>query len=407
MFYKLNEKVYPVKGRSCFCIYDVLHNRLQSGSLDLYDLIERSCKGESLSKDEQEVISYLKDEGILVSSEATSNIDDNNIEELFDFPRHLDYAWIEVTNLCNLKCTHCYNEFSEIQKRSMTLDEFRHVVDELEKCGIKAIQMIGGEPFLIEENVLFDMMDYASERFENFELFFNGTLVEEKHLLKIRERYDNYKIALSLHSFIEEEHEKLTQVKGSYSRTISTIKLLQKLEMPFRYVGVYSSQIDIGEEQEFGPPYRRDYIRLAGRANMKHYDSNLLRERLITEHNFEFENLEESLKIIHSEYCFSNYIYVSSNLDLYPCVMERRLKHGNLRNRSLTEVLDKALVNFSKKRVNGCKYCEYRYLCKDCRPDSLNESPYEKPWYCTYDEENGKWTDAEDKIKTLLAEYGG
>ena len=160
-----------------------------------------------------------------------------------------------------------------------------------------------------------------------------------------------------------------------------TLHNLQQIGLPFRYVGIYAAGINIGEELDFGVPYRRDYIRLTGRGNLSHYDRQLLSEKIITLDTFKFNNLEDTLKSTYSECCFANYVYIGSDMNVYPCVMERRLCHGNLRNHSLSEILDKKLINFSKEDVKVCCQCEFRHICKDCRPDSLSMKVDDKPWY--------------------------
>ncbi|MBQ7652256.1 MAG: SPASM domain-containing protein, partial [Victivallales bacterium] len=100
--------------------------------------------------------------------------------------------------------------------------------------------------------------------------------------------------------------------------------------------------------------------------------------------------------------CFSKYFYIGSNLEVYPCVMERRFSHGNLAGKKLSEIVDQSLLNFSKEQVKGCRDCEYRFACLDCRPDSLSGDKYEKSWFCLYDEQNGVWRDSDERIKELL-----
>ena len=51
------------------------------------------------------------------------------------------------------------------------------------------------------------------------------------------------------------------------------------------------------------------------------------------------------------------------------------------------------------------KECEYRYICFDCRPDSISDNIYEKPWYCTYNPREGKWEDRERFVDDLLEYY--
>ena len=59
----------------------------------------------------------------------------------------------------------------------------------------------------------------------------------------------------------------------------------------------------------------------------------------------------------------------------------------------------------TKDHINVCKDCEFRYCCHDCRPDSLSNDVYAKPWYCTYNPYSGEWIDVEEYIDFLEAKY--
>ena len=403
MNYNIKPGVYIVEGKKKVSIYDCPESKHYWVDKDVADFLHRLVIRDITDAD-NELLSAAKELDLIVETNDTEEQKWPDINELFQFPRHIDYAWIELTNQCNLRCTHCYNETMDRQKRALSYDDFVHISDELVRYGIKSVQLIGGEPFMIKEPLLFKMLDYASSVFTEFEIFFNGTLTSRKQLERIKEKYSNCKIAMSLHSFIEEEHEKITQVRGSYKKSVETLRNLKELCIPFRYVGIYAAGINVGEELDFGVPYRRDYIRLTGRGNLSHYDRDLLNEKLITLDTFKFKDLSETLKCTYSEYCFANYVYIGSDMNVYPCVMERRLIHGNLRNHSLSEIIDKSIINFSKNQVNECKDCEFRHLCKDCRPDSLSMQLYDKPWYCTYNVELGVWEDKDHFIDNLLKE---
>ncbi len=399
--YNIKKDIYIVGGRKKSCIYDCANNKHYWVDNSVKDFLERLTK-RMLNESDIDSIKEALSLDIIEETNEKHCQEWPNINELFNFPRHLDYAWIEITNQCNLRCTHCYNETAQRVRKYMSYDDFTFVVDELVRFGIKSVQLIGGDPFLLKEDTLFKMFDYASKSFQEFEIFFNGTLTKRKHLEIIKEKYSNCKIAMSLHSFIEDEHEKITQVKGSYDKSVNTLRILQELGIKFRYVGIYADGIEIGKEIDFGIPYRRDYIRLTGRGNLKHYNRKLLEDKIITQDNLKFKDLTKKLKMIYSEYCFANYLYIGSDLNVYPCVMERRLCHGNIRNHSLTEIIDKNLINYSKENVKECGECEFRHLCKDCRPDSLGMEINDKPWYCSYNVTEGEWENKDQFIDKLL-----
>ena len=65
----------------------------------------------------------------------------------------------EVTNFCNYKCKHCCAGASIVDtSKELKLDDFKRILKELEKYGIKEIYFSGGEPFSRK-----DMIDIVSE----------------------------------------------------------------------------------------------------------------------------------------------------------------------------------------------------------------------------------------------------
>lgn len=391
MYYGLNSDIYLVSGAKYSCIYDVPHNKLHKIGNGAYELLQKTISGKDISNTEE--IKFME---ALVSMQIAHQSDKptgeyKSIDEVYSYERKLDFAWIEITNRCNLKCIHCYNEHSECSKSNMSFEDFKWAVDQLCNVGIDKIQLIGGEPFLINKETLFDMMDYISKKVKDFELFTNGTIATKEEWKEIRNRYPNVYVATSLHSYIENEHEKVTKVKGSFYKSENTINILKSLNIPYRFVGTLIGGLTIGENKEIGEPSRRDFVRMSGRANLSLYDDDLLHKRIITEKMMHGGVLKDRLKDIYETNCFSTHLYIGCDMNVYPCPMERRLCHGNLKGAMLQELLNPSILHYSKDEVNGCKDCEYRYVCRDCRPDSLTGKVTEKPWYCTYDPYTGQW----------------
>lgn len=403
MYYSINDDIYVVNGAKYSCIYDLPGNKLHKISKVAYDLLVKVSKGTKIENCQEEL--FLKNLASLgIVREVLEPINSyKDIEEVFSYDRCLDFAWIELTNICNLRCIHCYNEHAQCSKVFLSFEDFKWTVDQLCSIGIEKIQLIGGEPFLINKDTLFRMMDYLSSRVKGFELFTNGTVATEEDWEIIRKRYPNVSVATSLHSYIKEEHEKVTHIKDSYSKTVNTLHILKELKIPYRFVGTYIAGINIGEDAEIGMPSRRDFVRLSGRANLTLYNDDLLQKRIITEKTLHSGDLRKTLKSIYEENCFSTHLYIGADMNVYPCPMERRICHGNLRGNRLEDILKPQILRFSKNEVDGCKDCEYRYICRDCRPDSLNDSFNEKPWYCTYNPYVGEWETFEE-FKTRIGE---
>lgn len=82
-----------------------------------------------------------------------------------------------------------------------------------------------------------------------------------------------------------------------------------------------------------------------------------------------------------------------------------RICHGNSKGKKINEVLDESLRTLNKDKIDGCKDCEFRYACFDCRPDSIEKDCCSKPYYCTYDPQTANWKNADEFIIDFFEQY--
>jgi radical SAM protein with 4Fe4S-binding SPASM domain len=397
--YYLHNHIHVVKGAKKHCIYDLKKRRLYSINQSGLNMINHflSPKEKELSMSENTFLKELLDYEILT-------IENKAFNKAIIKKANITFAWIEVTKSCNLRCIHCYNEaeYHEYSNSIMKFSDFCYAVDMLEDMGVRRIQLIGGEPYVLGDK-LSKMLRYIKNKFEFIEIFTNGTLIKDND---IKELIDNNisQVALSLYSNIPSEHDKVTKSMGSYNNLTCTIELLKENEIPFRVANVRMKDIEVGENHigTLHPKSGYDFVRLSGRANLDLYDKDLLKQKLITKKHFQKKITPKAIeKNMQGHNCFSNRLYIDVDLNVYPCVMERRVKHGNIKEDKLKDIIKHNLIDFTKDQVNECKHCEYRYACHDCRPDSLNGDLREKPWYCTYNPYDGEWYDIDEFINGL------
>lgn len=323
----------------------------------------------------------------------------------FNYTHTVDFAWIEVTPQCNLKCKHCYDESHSGRLEAMSFKDFEYVANELIKYGVKSVQVIGGEPLILGNN-LKEMLTYAKSIFESVEVFTNGTLITEEWANYFSE--NKIKIALSVYSYNSQIHDEVTQRKGSHQLTTKAIELLSKKNIQFRTANVLMKGVRLCKKNTdlYELNSNKDVVRMCGRGNLSLLTRELIKKRLITKKSFSLPlNYKLFERISHGHNCFGRRLYIATNLDVYPCVMERRISHGSLRNNSLKNILNSNIFEMTKDHINVCKDCEFRYCCHDCRPDSLSNDVYAKPWYCTYNPYSGEWIDVEEYIDFLEAKY--
>lgn len=398
MYYILNSNVYLVKGSARSCIYDLNSTKLYSINNALAQKIDLANK-EGVSDDVfdeelKKIFDELVNVGILKLSKLQIS---HQIDEIEETDAGCHFAWVEITSKCNLRCIHCYNESDTHCDTVMSLNNYKIVIDNLINLGVSKIQIIGGEPFF-DKQILKEMLDYTIGKFEFIEIFTNGTLITPDWFDYLAD--NNIHIALSVYSYEEEMHDKVTGSKGSLTRTNRTIEELKGHGIKYRVCNVLMKDIEIGKRTTdlYELSNEKDIVRMSGRANYSLLSDELIRKKLITKKSFQ-EPIKKAFcsRLVSGHNCFKNKIYISSNMEVYPCVMERRLKHCVIGDDGKI-ILDDSIRNFNKDKINECCICEYRYACFDCRPNSLSGELLEKPWYCTYRPLSGKWEEEENFV---------
>ncbi len=137
----------------------------------------------------------------------------------------------EVTNFCNYKCKHCCAGASIVDtSKELKLDDFKRILKELEKYGIKEIYFSGGEPFSRK-----DMIDIVSEAVKlgiSCNISTNGSLIDNKIARQLKSLGIN-KVHISLDSHKESIFNDFRGGKY-FIPTIKAIKLLKEHDIYVR-----------------------------------------------------------------------------------------------------------------------------------------------------------------------------
>ena len=120
-------------------------------------------------------------------------------------PGYLQFA---ITNICNAKCDFCgfaVDRFDPKQRRSVTLQEARDVIDIAKRNHIGYLLFVGGEPLVHKE--LRAMVRYAAESCIHPMVCTNGSLWTEQNMRDLAN--DGLSsVIMSIDSLDVERHEK-------------------------------------------------------------------------------------------------------------------------------------------------------------------------------------------------------
>ena len=125
-----------------------------------------------------------------------------------------------ITDLCNLSCTHCYNRSGPGRETAgeLTTEEAMHVIDDLADMGVPLILFSGGEPLMRED--IWELACHARSRGLKMALSTNGTLITLDIARKIKGCGIEY-AGISLDGATAETHDRFRNSPGAFKQTLS------------------------------------------------------------------------------------------------------------------------------------------------------------------------------------------
>lgn len=146
------------------------------------------------------------------------------------------YASMELTYVCNMHCTFCYNPVQRKgQNRTkaapvpaeavLSYDEIIDSLDQLKEIGALYLTLTGGEALLHPR--FWDIAEEAKKRNFALRIFTNGLLINER----IADRFAILRplcIEISIHGASGKTAEALNQVPGSHEKVLHGLELLKE-----------------------------------------------------------------------------------------------------------------------------------------------------------------------------------
>jgi MoaA/NifB/PqqE/SkfB family radical SAM enzyme len=178
-----------------------------------------------------------------------------------------EFLWLDLTRKCQLKCVHCYNTSGpDGTHGTMTREHWISVLDQAADCGVRRVQLIGGEPALYPHAA--ELLTHALSLGLHVECFSNLVHVPDEWWdLFMRE---GVSLATSYYSDRAGEHDAITG-RRSHARTRANIEKAARLGIPLRVgiIGDNEQRIDAARRDLESLGVTRigaDYVRAFGRG---------------------------------------------------------------------------------------------------------------------------------------------
>jgi radical SAM protein with 4Fe4S-binding SPASM domain len=323
----------------------------------------------------------------------------------FSSPIRPVISW-NITRRCNLRCLHCYIDAGSPDKGELTTGEALNLIDQFSQIGVPLILFTGGEPLMRGD--LFELASYARGRGIKIALSTNGTLITREAASKLADSGFSY-IGVSLDSINSEFHDEFRGVKGAFAMAIAGIRnaLDAGLDVGLRFTLTSRNIDEVPSYIEFALSLgvRRItfyHLSASGRARNLNRDwwyspgqytrfmDNLIKYAREYAGKLEIETtlgpfdgiyialslakgsseLENYLKFVESTGgCGRRIISIYPNGDVYPCQFIDFVKLGNVREKSLIEILSESNLDLfinTEKYLRGpqCSNCQFKRYCK-------------------------------------------
>ena len=145
---------------------------------------------------------------------------------------------IELTNRCNLRCQHCFDE-RHAATGDLSLEIIEKVLREGKGCGIDHLAFTGGEPTLHHQFP--EIIRRVCDAGYTFSFVSNGTNFPRIYPLLLLHRHSFAGVTFSLDGAREETHDRL-RGKGSYRSVMQAASVCVLKDLPFTFNMVLTAQ---------------------------------------------------------------------------------------------------------------------------------------------------------------------
>ena len=138
---------------------------------------------------------------------------------------------LEITNICNLRCPHCYNSSGRVRRRELTTSDILTLIDDFHIVDLKCVSISGGEPLLHPElrQIITRIRSFGIQ----YSLNTNGTRLDHA-MIKFLKDTECYEVNVSIHSAEKHNYEAFVKSSGTFESMVQSIDLLLRAGLPVR-----------------------------------------------------------------------------------------------------------------------------------------------------------------------------
>lgn len=303
------------------------------------------------------------------------------LSQKFSTKRIPIFVSIALTNQCNLSCVHCYLDKNHTKlNHELSLEELKQLLLQLKLVGTIKLCITGGEPLLYSD--WWELLLWASRehRFAIM-LLTNGTIINQQTAYQLS-FVPNIEVQVSLYGSTAPTHEHITQVPGSFQKTIEALLWLKdskvSTSISWTLLNLNAADFYNGKKlaRDLDVPFRYSYIIFPSLTNQRNPEQYRIRDsqfEYLFKNNYSMQmNEERQTELCESEepICHAGLTnaHITATGSVTPCPV-LPIHCGNIRERSFIEIWRNSPRLKEIRQLNHiqqCEICDYKINCRRC-----------------------------------------
>lgn len=381
------------------CFFETL---VEEGFLESANTFDECLKQNDIFSYSKNQIEQLK--SITYDNSGNRYSTQEYLEKFFSNNPKLLKFQVEITNVCNERCVHCYIPHN-FKIYHMPKELFYKTLKEAYELGVVSFGISGGEP-MAHPNFK-EFIKSAKQYDMTITILTNLTLLDDEAIEIFRESRVN--IMVSLYSINEQHHDYITQLPGSCQMTKNAIKKLIENNIPvtincplmkenkedFIELSHWAKDNNLLVKTDYcimarcdrstdNLEYRIDLADME-RITYETIDENEMFKSLISADDYE-EQCEKILSGDDKKWCGVGVTCCSMDAhgNVIPCPSWEDYFCGNISNDSMKNIWHDAekfkyLRTITRKDFKKCTECEDKAFCSLCMARNANESVNKDP----------------------------
>lgn len=214
---------------------------------------------------------------------------------------------IELLTACNFNCPYCRDASGE--KKNISLDDAKNLVDTFAELGVNKVQLDGGETFLYKD--IFELIQYIVSKNMEVGIYSNASVITEEMALRLAE-FSSIKLCVTIHPLNSQDQIESTftgianlKSKGIYPQIVYVVssKSYEKLPEILERLPKGKYKINLNPIVQSGravdngvsplsKEQSQEFVKIVEKSRKQYPDLDIIDNVLVKQEELKIENIQ-------------------------------------------------------------------------------------------------------------------